>query len=339
MVKKMSGLRTFGIAIMVVLAPGVLPAAQSAPCQLNKVGTLPVSISDTNRVLITGSIKGEPAQFQVDTGTTDTMFDVSVMSRFGIVDTGRRVRGFGATGETASIKTNVSELRIGNFKISSPYQLVSETHFLPDGVYALFGEDFFISYDLDLDLKNNVINLMAYDSCPGEPVYWSNTFSEADLLIRKNKIYVQVELDGKGATAALDTGASTSIVSWALAKRIGIDKDSAGVMTLGSARGIGMQKMTEYGYRFSELHVGDEVIKNPFLRIINLSPIKHDDYSMIRIQDTNIADYDMLLGADFIKTHHIYVATQQGKMYFTFNGGARIFPPPPESPPTAAVSK
>jgi predicted aspartyl protease len=334
----MPDLRIFGLTLMMALALAALQAAQSAPCQLNKIATLPVSVSRANGVLVAGSIKGEPVQFEADTGTNETTFDASVISRFGLANEGQSVTGYGATGETAGIMANVPDVQIGNIKILTTSQLISRTHFLPDGVYALFGEDFFISYDLDLDLKNSVINLMAYDTCPGEPVYWSNTFSEADTPVRNGKIFVKVELDGKAATAILDTGASTSVVSWALARRIGINKDSAGVMTLGSARGIGNQALTEYGYRFSELHVGDEVVRNPFLRIFNLMPIKHD-YSMAHIQDTNLGEFDVVLGADFIKTHHIYITTQQGKMYFTFNGGGRIFPAPPESPSTTAVSK
>jgi hypothetical protein len=47
---------------------------------------------------------------------------------------------------------------------------------------------------------------------------------------------------------------------------------------------------------------------------------------MYHIQDSNQKDYDMLLGADFIKAHHIYIATRQGKMYFTYNGDGAIFP-------------
>jgi hypothetical protein len=54
---------------------------------------------------------------------------------------------------------------------------------------------------------------------------------------------------------------------------------------------------------------------------------------MYRIQDSNQQGYDMLLGVDFIKAHHIYIATQKGKMYFTYNGDGSIFPRP--KPPAA----
>lgn len=97
-----------------------------------------------------------------------------------------------------------------------------------------------------------------------------------------------------------------------------------------------MRGTTEYGYRFSEIRVGDEVIKNPFLGIINLSPLKYDSASAIRIQDSNVQDYDVMLGADFIKAHHIYIETRQRKMYFTYSGDSAIFPAPIPSKPSTA---
>jgi hypothetical protein len=87
--------------------------------------------------------------------------------------------------------------------------------------------------------------------------------------------------------------------------------------------------MDLYRYRFSELGVGDEVVKNPFLFVSNLFQRKKDQNSMDRIQDSNWTDADLLLGSDFIRSHHLYVATDLGKIYFTWNGGS-IFMPPKE---------
>jgi len=321
-------------ALAFVPVPAMRPA-DAATCQLTKVATLPVTVTPTNQVLIDGSIKGQPAKFQVDTGATDTTFDVSVFSRFGIANSGRQMRGVGATGEVSAIATDVPDLTIGNFRITSIYQVVLEKHFLPDGVYALFGEDFFTAYDLDIDFGNGALNLMQYNSCNTEPIYWSDKFSEADINVSRNKILVHVEINGTPAVAIFDTGASASVISWALARRLGLDKDSPGMTVLGTVRGVDMHPMTAYGFRFSEIGVGDEVVKNPFLQIIDLSPVKYDTSSLARIQDSNVQGYDALLGEDFIKAHHIYIATRQGKMYFTYNGKGAIFPAPPKPPSSA----
>jgi predicted aspartyl protease len=287
----------------------------------------------SNQILIDGSIKGQATQFVVDTGASDTTFDSSVFSRFGVAYSGNEVARIGAAGELTAIKTQIPDLIIGNFTIRSPYQMVSRTHFLPDNQSGLFGEDFFSAFDLDLDLKHNVFNLLQYESCAGEPVYWANNFSEADIMLRQNMLYVTVEVNGVRTVAVLDTGASGTTISWNLARRLGVAKGTPGVVSLGNLRSADMHPQEVYGFVFSEIGVGDEVIKNPFLKIIDLSPIKFNHVSMYRIQDSNQQGYDMLLGVDFIKAHHIYIATQKGKMYFTYNGDGSIFPRP--KPPAA----
>ena len=117
---------------------------------------------------------------------------------------------------------------------------------------------------------------------------------------------------------------------------MGLDQTSQGMEKAGFTRGIDLHRMEVYRYRFAELSVGDEVIKNPILNVVNLSPVAKDNREGHGIQDDNAEGSDGLLGADFIKTHHIYLAPKDRKMYFTYNGGG-IFSPPKEDPATAAT--
>jgi hypothetical protein len=45
----------------------------------------------------------------------------------------------------------------------------------------------------------------------------------------------------------------------------------------------------------------------------------------------------MLLGADFIRAHRIYIAKSQGKLYFSYNGGPifQVVRPQPDEPQAA----
>ncbi|HEX4504879.1 MAG TPA: retropepsin-like aspartic protease, partial [Alphaproteobacteria bacterium] len=195
----------------------------------------------------------------------------------------------------------------------------------------LLGEDFLELFDLDIDLAKNTIGLFEHNSCSSEPVYWANAFSEADISVREHKIFVTLELDGKPFEAVFDTGASRTMVSTTVTKRMGIDENSPGVTKAGFSNGIDQHRIDVYKYRFSELHVGDEVVKNPVLNIANLAPIKKDYNSAKRIQESNDGTLQALLGADFVKTHHVYIATRSRKMYFTYNGGGIFSPPKDES--------
>ena len=69
---------------------------------------------------------------------------------------------------------------------------------------------------------------------------------------------------------------------------------------------------------FASFKIGDEEIRNTRLRIGDIA-----------------TDIDMLIGADFFLSHHLYVASSQHKLYFTYNGGPvfDLSASPKENPP------
>jgi predicted aspartyl protease len=318
----------FSIALVVTAPSHAANAGQ--PCQLTKVTDLTATVTPFNQILVDGGVKGEPVRLQIDTGSAETLFDGAVISRFGIANNGREVTAHAMGGEFKQVMARIPGLKIGSFDAGNRIVNVAETHFLGGDIYALLGADILTSFDLDIDLAKNTIGLFEHNSCPGEPVYWANNFSEADLVVRKNGIIVLIEINGVPARAVLDTGAERTIVSMNLAHRLGIDTDTAGVEKAGTVRGVDGRRITSYQYRFSMLKVGDEAVKNPVLRIADIAPVKFDPDSMKRIQPGNL-NIEALLGADFIRSHHIYIDINRQTMYFTWNGGSVFSPPKEES--------
>jgi hypothetical protein len=298
---------------------------------------LPVTVARNNAVLVNGSIKDEPVQFQIDTGAELTTLDSAVFSRFGVTNAGKEFKMMGVGGESSAVRTKIPDLKIGNFDGGSMMLIVSSTHFMPNGVYGLLGEDFFGFFDMDIDLAKGRIGLFGNNPCPTEPVYWATAFSEAELSVRPNRILVSIEINGTPARAVLDTGAGTTMLSTALVRRLGLKVDSPGMEKMQrGGRGIDMHRMDVYRYRFAELRIGDEVVKNPLLFIADLSPIKDHSATVRPIEDSNAPDSEAILGADFMKSHHIYIAPKDRKMYFTYNGGG-IFSPPIDPSAQAAT--
>jgi hypothetical protein len=305
---------------------------KAAPCHLSKIAELPITVTPGNAVLVDGSIKDQPVRFQIDTGAELTTFDNAVFSRFGVANAGQELRMMGVGGESTAVRTKIPDLKIGNFDGGSMMLTVSATHFMGNGIYALLGQDFFGMFDLDIDLAKGRIGLFENNPCPTEPVYWATSFSEADLSVRPNRILVSIEINGTPARAIFDTGASTTLLSTTLVQRLGLNVNSPGMEKLDQGgRGIDMHSLAVYRYRFAELRIGDEVIKNPVLKVANLTPIKHNSALLDRLQDSNAPDTDAILGADFVKSHHIYIAPKDRKMYFTYNGGGIFSPPKDES--------
>src|ERR1700720_4256846 len=113
-------------------------------------------------------------------------------------------------------------------------------------------------------------------------------------------------INGTKIRVMFDSGASTSMLSLKAAARAGVTPDTAGTVDAGYSRGIGRRTVKSYIAPFSSFKLGDgEEIKN----------------TRLRIADVDLDEGDMLLGADFFLSHHIYIANSQRRVYFTYNGG------------------
>jgi hypothetical protein len=71
---------------------------------------------------------------------------------------------------------------------------------------------------------------------------------------------------------------------------------------------------------FDSFSIGDETIRHAKLRVTDLYNRVGDTYVGSRMA-TSYGDTDMYLGADFLRSHRVYIASSQRKVYFTYQGG------------------
>jgi tetratricopeptide (TPR) repeat protein len=130
-------------------------------------------------------------------------------------------------------------------------------------------------------------------------------------------------INGSKITVMFDTGAWNSVLSMKAAARAGVKVDTPGVVEGGYSSGIGRRGVQTYIAPFSSFKIGDgEEIKN----------------ARLRIADIDLDEGDMLLGADFFLSHHVYVANSQHRLYFTYNGGP-VFDLSRKAPAKAAAAE
>ena len=307
----------FGTAVVVALclSPGVYAQDKHDPlCKPTKLGTLPITVSTDNEVLTSGELNGTPIQFAVDTAFQFSLIDdapgpgkESVVSNY---LSGHRVRILNTPIRIEKIDT----LKAGDLIAKDIYMHHSINRILHDDVRGILGKNFLERYNVEIDLKNNVINFYQNEACGDNSAYWTNQFSEADLDTGDKKIDVYVEVNGTRARAILDTAASESSISWGLAQRLGISLTSPGTTDVPE----GLREETQYPprrYKFSEIKIGDEVVKGTTIVIRDFMSFPSYDRAYYRYSGE-----DMVLGVDFIRNHHIYISNGDNKMYFTWNG-------------------
>ena len=135
------------------------------------------------------------------------------------------------------------------------------------------------------------------------------------------RIVVTVQINGQPMRALLDSGSYTSVLDKWAAERLGITPDSPGVLAGGKRGGLGGKSVDEWIAPLQSFSIGGETIRDTTIRFADLS--KDATYTpagsrlLRKIEGTPA----MLLGADFLRAHHVLVAHSQRKVYFTYEGG------------------
>jgi len=297
---------------MLALAGCVLFVASGAwaDCKV-ELEALPVTMAGT-RPLISGGINGQPVRFLADSGAFYSVLSPAVAGELKLplrpAPFGMSLSGIG--GEASASVTTVRKLEIDHAAISDVEFIVGGGEAGNDTAGVL-GQNLWHLRDVEYDLANGVIRIVRPVGCGNRSLaYWvkSDPVSVIDLdrpPTDATRTYGYAHINGLRIRVLFDTGASTSSLTFSAAKRAGIDPLGPETKAGGVEVGVGRKPVPIRIAPVETFEIGGEKIQNTRLILI----------------DTTFRDHDMLLGADFFLSHHVYVANGQDKIYFTYNGG------------------
>ncbi len=323
-----------------------LAGAASAPskCKLMSVAQIPVDLR-SGRPVISAAIDGHASSMLVDTGASQSLIFRSAAAAFGLKVVENGGKGYAAGGIEYSGTVDVHDLEVAGFVVHHLI-LAAMGHGAPsDKVAGVLGEDFLAHWDLELDPAAGVMRLMVPKDCTGDQVvYWAPAYSVVSLDPSWwHALQTNVQLNGHDVLAMFDTGASNTVVGSDVVKRPGLQPSvEAATGKLGhglAAGGFAMDTAV-----FPSITIGQETIQNPKLVVADLFRMTKEVKLESRIASKPENQPEMLIGMDFFRGHHVYVARDQKKMYFTYLGGplflsadqAEAKPPPVETPKPAA---
>jgi predicted aspartyl protease len=254
------------------------------------------------------------------------------------------VTTFGVGGIDEADKVTVMDLSIGPLHERNVDLMVTGRGRLSHTLDGLLGESVLAQGDLEIDFAHKALRQFKPSGCQGdEVVYWGGAYSVAELAQSNDEteLGVYVVLNGKRVLALLDTGASTSVVTPSVAKAAGVANSAAAGRTVG----LGGRPVDVAVATFPTVSIGEETVRNAQLHVADL----YDADRVVPINSHVAQQIDglpeMLLGADFIKAHRIYVARSQRKLYVSYLGGpifqlpsgstARTQNPAPAAAPSA----
>lgn len=305
----MMGLRLLIAGLFAGALTFALPAA--AACKLDMIVQAPVTMMGLAPV-VAAKINGKDANLLVDLGAFFGSISRSRADYFqlrpGSLPPYMEVRGVGGSADV-KVGTATSFSLLGSNFHNSQF-LIGGPEFGPS-VDGILGRNFLLVADAELDLANGVVRLFDPKDCPGQPLaYWAtNTpYSIVELELPKGRtgpVIGSAWVNGVKMRVMFDSGASTSVLTLKAAGRAGIHRDSEGASAGGTTGGFGRQSIETWIAPVQSFKIGDEEIKN----------------TRMRIGAVELEDVDMLIGADFMLSHRIYIARSQNRLYFTYNGG------------------
>ncbi|WP_044560698.1 retroviral-like aspartic protease family protein [Azospirillum sp. B4] len=334
--------RLGGLALM-GLAQMAMPAGATTQCQFGIVASLPVTMSG-NQPLVEGSINGQRVRFLVDTGSFASLLFRDAAEKLGLRLTalsGATVYGVG--GESSVMVTSVDSLTLDKSSMKNLRLIVTgqgKTADQPVTVAGVLGEDMLRQFDVEMDLSHGQINfhLSRGDCDDVDLIPWEGAYTVADfpkIGATVQHIRPEVKVNGQPVRAELDSGAYYSILTKQDAGRLGVRPDSPGVVQAGTAGGIGAHEEPVWIGTFDSFTIGDETIHHPKMRFGDI--FKHGTVTPVGSHiPTQVIETEMLLGADFLRSHHVLIAHSQGRLYVSYVGGTVFQTDTPVAGATAA---
>ena len=258
------------------------------------------------RPTITAKINGADARFALDSGAFYSMISSASAAQFQLRlrpgPYGLRVKGIG--GSTDTSLATVKVFTLAGIPLHDVEFLVGGSEIGGDSI-GLMGQNLLEKWDVEYDFARGVVRLFKADDCKHTLLaYWRTPGQDLSMMdISQTTPWRPhttgaASINGAKITVVFDTGAWNSVLSMKAAARAGVKA--------GYSSGIGRGKVRTYIAPFASFKLGDgEEIKN----------------AQLRFADIDLDEGDMLLGADFFLSHHVYVANSQHRLYLTYNGG------------------
>lgn len=318
-----------GILFALALVAASSTNAADNPCQLVKIAEWQLR-PDFYRPVVDGAINGQRIGVLLDTGAAVTLIRRSAATKLGLplspLRGNRQLDAttlYGVGGEVRTDGAYVQEVRIADWVRKDWIAIVAGEQELAADYSLLLGYEFFHQLDVEFDLPHKAVRLFDPRGCKSAWLaYWTKEALDVPL-DGGIQLAFTVTVNGKPLLAELDTGASTTVLSQEAATILGLSPQTRGVIP-GGCVGSRKNGIDSWIAPLESFAIGGERIKNPKLRFADLWRNMTYEQTASNLR-ARMQPSEVLLGADFLHSHRVYVAHSQGKLYLSYEGG-QVFP-------------
>ncbi len=322
----MSAYRSAAIVCLAIVANAGAGSANAADgpggCTLKRIASLDADTSHGS-LMIKVQIEGRDSWLGVDTGSPVSMINKTVADELKIpMRKAREGAIIDAAGKSARHFVVVHRLNLnGMVAEDTPFVMMGENGPAIMGEDGIFGANFLTSYDVEFDLAHHKMNLFKQDHCPGNVVYWTQDYAVVPFRLDASlHATFEASLDGKPLRALLDTGASSTVLSAQMARRMfDFDPVAAGVTPDGNLIAGGGELMPFYLHRFGSLTLGGVEFKNIEVKVATdrMSSVMRDKMPRDVDQMEGTAVTPLIIGLSHLAKLRVYIAYGEQMVYFS----------------------
>ncbi len=303
------GILACGLLLLSPLA--ALAGDAPAACRPQRVAEVDTRLNDEGLILARVGLGVQAATLALDTGAYWSVLRETAAAPFRHDEAGD-MTAVGAGGIKLDHYVTLPTLQLGALSFSKVKFLIGSDRLNDDAqVSGNLGTNLLKDYDLEIDPAAGKLSLFTQQPCKGGAVTWrQNDATSIPFELDGNWIVIQVLLDGKPLRAVVDTGASTSTLTFKAARALfNLDRNSAGVTPMGTAATLDGQGIGLYKRKFKSLQIGGIRFDKPTLTL------GADNIEAANRKGSTAQVPDLVLGMHQLRLLHLYLSYSEKKLY------------------------
>ena len=297
-------------------------SCQAAPeCRYTELAALDINIDAhlAGTPYLDAQINGKSVRMLIDTGAFKTLLTRAEIDRQQLTLTPTKEKVYGMGGQAPMFSARPDEVIIGPARVRQTLFPVVEGYDFP-GYGGIIGADYLLQADLEIALADKKLKFFRGEGCDDKALaYWDANALDVALKIPylDSRAIVPVAVNGARLMALIDTGATVSVIDQKTAERLGFNPASDDVRKGRGLQGVNSKSRQTWIASFDSFAIGEEKIDHPRITVVEAAGA-----------DIDTSSHQMILGRDFLRSHHVLLSTRQHRFYYSYLGGP-VFAPSP----------
>jgi predicted aspartyl protease len=281
----------------------------SFSCAPSNLTTIQIQYQKGTRLpIVSGKINGKDAMFLMDTGASWTFLMPDAVKKYSLFSAPANSKASGVAGESSTSITRVNSFEFGNEKFDRPYFFVLEKLDFSPYFDVILGADYLYRSSLEIDIRNLRLRKFDFGNCSINDLFEEKKdfFSVVMEAVTDDDPRPKFKLQiGKHIFVALiDTAATSSTMSFQVAKKIGLPISFDSNENIRTISGVG-GKVPAIPIAITSVEIG------------NYS-IKQQGFMVTKGASSNLSnETEILFGLDFLKNHIVIFDMKKQRIFFS----------------------